>query len=255
MFLLFRKNKKINNYFSKKDFSHIRITLDEKKDLRVIEEIFKFFKPNIYFNYFDLVKLMNNNKRLFLLNSKFKRNYGKDLTNTEKLWNKAKNLIPGGNSLLSKNPEIFLNNGWPTYFTKANKFFVWDIDGNKYQDMVMSPGTNVLGYSNSKIDNKIKLAINHSNMSTLNSVEEVELAEKLIEIHPWANMVKFAKTGGEANAIAIRIARAYQKNRTKVAFCGYHGWHDWYVAANIKSKKSLDDHLLEGLPVEESQKN
>ena len=138
--------------------------------------------------------------------------------------------------MLSKNPEIFLNNGWPTYFTKANKFFVWDIDGNKYQDMVMSPGTNVLGYSNSKIDNKIKLAINHSNMSTLNSVEEVELAEKLIEIHPWANMVKFAKTGGEANAIAIRIAGAYQKNRTKVAFCGYHGWHDWYVAANIKSK-------------------
>ena len=83
-------------------------------------------------------------------------------------------------------------------------------------------------------------------MSTLNCKEEVILAERLIEMHPWAKMVKFARTGGEANSIAIRIARA-ASGRDNVAFCGYHGWHDWYLATNIKDKKNLNEHLLNGI--------
>ena len=73
----------------------------------------------------------------------------------------------------------------------------------------------------------------------------MELAEKLIKLHPDFHMVRFARTGGEANAIAIRIARNFVKS-DKVAICGYHGWHDWYLAANLK-KGSLDNHLLKGL--------
>ena len=79
-------------------------------------------------------------------------------------------------------------------------------------------------------------------MTTLLCPEEVELAEKLIKLHPDFHMVRFARTGGEANAIAIRIARNFVKS-DKVAICGYHGWHDWYLAANLK-KGSLDSHLL-----------
>jgi glutamate-1-semialdehyde 2,1-aminomutase len=83
-------------------------------------------------------------------------------------------------------------------------------------------------------------------MSTLNCPEEVLLAERLVELHPWAEMVRFARSGGEANAIAVRIARA-ATGRDKVAVCGYHGWHDWYLSANLADEKRLDGHLLPGL--------
>ena len=82
-------------------------------------------------------------------------------------------------------------------------------------------------------------------MSTINCYEEYDLASKLIEINPWADMVKFARTGGEINSIAVRIARA-ASGKNKVAFCGYHGWHDWYLSANIANKKNLNSHLMKG---------
>ena len=83
-------------------------------------------------------------------------------------------------------------------------------------------------------------------MSTFYCPEEVELAEKLVQMHPWSDSVRFARTGGEANAVAIRIART-ATGRDKVAICGYHGWHDWYLACNINSMENLESHLLPGL--------
>ena len=83
-------------------------------------------------------------------------------------------------------------------------------------------------------------------MSTLNCPEEVYLAEKLLKLHRWADKVRFTRSGGEANAVAIRIARAYCTNH-KVAVCGYHGWHDWYLAANLENKSNLNNHLLNNL--------
>ena len=83
-------------------------------------------------------------------------------------------------------------------------------------------------------------------MSTLNCPEEVELAELLIDLHPWATMVRYTRSGGEAMAVAVRIARA-ATGRDRIAFCGYHGWHDWYLAANLAEDHALDGHLLAGL--------
>ena len=92
----------------------------------------------------------------------------------------------------------------------------------------MGVGTNILGYSNNLIDQAVIRALTKGNMSTLNcSIEEVKLAERFLEIAPTMEMVKFARSGGEANAIAIRIARA-SSGKDNVAVCGYHGWHDWY---------------------------
>ena len=99
----------------------------------------------------------------------------------------------------------------------------------------MGVGTNVLGFNNKTINNAVIISIKKGNMSSLNSLEEYSLAKELLKIHKWADMAKFAKTGGEANALAIRIARAYTKT-DKVAICGYHGWHDWYLAANLRRK-------------------
>ena len=100
----------------------------------------------------------------------------------------------------------------------------------------MGVGTNLLGYGDSRVNEAVKKIIKNGNMSTLNAVEDIKLAEKLLQIHDWADMAKFARSGGEANAIAIRIARAASR-KDKVAICGYHGWHDWYLAANLTSKK------------------
>ena len=166
---------------------------------------------------------------------------------SQKLFNKAKKIIPSGNMMISKNPELFLPNGWPSYFKKTKGSYIWDLDGKKYIDMsLMGVGTNTLGYSNAKIDEAVKKVINSGNMSTLNCYEEVLLAEKLISLHPWSEMAKFTRSGGEANAVAIRIARA-STGKENIAFCGYHGWHDWYLAANLKSKKNLNTHLLKNL--------
>ncbi len=163
------------------------------------------------------------------------------------LYKKAKTLIPGGTMLLSKRPEMFLPDNWPSYYSKAKGCNVWDLDGNKFTDVsIMGIGTNVLGYGHDEVDAAVFDVVKNGNMSTFNCPEEVYLAEKLIEINPWADMVRFARSGGEANAIAIRIARA-ASGKDKVAICGYHGWHDWYLSTNLGNDEGLDQHLLPGL--------
>lgn len=165
----------------------------------------------------------------------------------QELWQRAKKTIPGGNMLLSKRAEMFLPDQWPAYFSKSQGCKVWDLDGNVYTDMcIMGIGTNTLGYGHPEVDDAVRRTIDAGNMSTLNCPEEVYLAEKLVEIHPWAEMVRLARSGGEANAIAIRIARA-ASGRDKVAVCGYHGWHDWYLSANLGDDEQLAGHLLPGL--------
>ena len=155
--------------------------------------------------------------------------------------------MKGAGQLLSKRPEMFLPDNWPSYFSKAKGVDVWDLDGNRYIDMCYNGiGACILGAADVDVDNAVKNAIDRGSMSTLNAPEEVELAELLCELHPWAAMVRYARSGGEAMAVAVRISRACT-HRDKVAFCGYHGWHDWYLAANLAEERALDGHLLSGL--------
>ena len=157
-----------------------------------------------------------------------------------KYWKKAIRLIPGGNLLYSKRPEMFLPNKWPTYFKKSKDCYVWDIKNKKYTDMIFAVGTNVLGYGNKKVNNAVLKAVKNGNLSTLNTYDEVNLASEILKINKWADMAKFARTGGEANTIAIRIAKAASgKKKQNIAVCGYHGWHDWYLASNLKNKKKF----------------
>lgn len=166
---------------------------------------------------------------------------------SQDLYIKAKELIPGGTQLLSKRPEMFLPELWPAYYSKAEGCEVWDLDGNKYIDMsYMGIGSCVLGYADAEVNRAVKSAIDNGSMCTLNAPEEVELAELLVKLHPWADMVRYARTGGEAMSIAVRIARA-KTGKDIVLFCGYHGWHDWYLSSNLADEKSLDGHLLPGL--------
>ena len=140
------------------------------------------------------------------------RNSGSISDSNYKMWQRAKNIIPGGNMLISKRPELFIPYKWPTYFKKAKNITITSLQNIKYKDFCsMGIGTNILGYSNNLVDKNVKKIVEDGNMSTLNSFEDILLAEKLIEIHPWADMAKFLRSGGEANALAIRISRAASK--------------------------------------------
>jgi glutamate-1-semialdehyde 2,1-aminomutase len=166
---------------------------------------------------------------------------------SQELYKKAKSLIPGGTQLLSKRPEMFLPDQWPAYYSKSKGCEVWDLDGNKYIDMCfMGIGACILGYADPQVNLAAEDALRRGSMNTLNAPEEVELAEMLIDLHPWAQMVRYAKTGGEAMSIAVRIARAKSK-KDVVLFCGYHGWHDWYLSANLADDSALDGQHLPGL--------
>ncbi len=245
----------IKNISYEKDLSHLRWTIDNPEDYRVISNVFEYFSPNIYFTWKDVLKMTKDKPNLFLDNSEIQRNEGLDLGQGQKLWQRAKNIIPGGNMLLSKRSEMFLPKLWPSYFSKAKGCSVWDLDGKEFIDMsIMGIGTNILGYGNEEVDDAVKNSLEKGNMSTFNCPEEVYLAEKLIAMHPWSEMVRLARTGGEANSIAIRIARAASGN-DKVAICGYHGWHDWYLAANLSAEDNLDTHLLPGLEAKGVPKN
>ena len=116
------------------------------------------------------------------------------------LWQKAKGLIPGGNQLLSKRAERFLPDLWPAYYKKAKGCEVWDLDGKHYYDFAqMGVGSCILGYADDEVDGAVMACIRDGSMSTLNSYEEVEFAELILALHPWAQKVRYSRSGGDAH--------------------------------------------------------
>lgn len=229
------------------DLSALRWTVDEPEDLEVIRAVVSHFANRSDFSWLDVLALHDQQPHLFAANARFSRNEGAKMGEGQKLWRRAKRVIPGGNMLLSKRAEMFLPEQWPAYFSRARGCRVWDLDGRELIDMsIMGIGTNLLGYGHPEVDAAVADTVAAGNMSTLNCPEEVWLAERLVALHPWAEMARFARSGGEANAIAIRIARA-ATGRDTVAICGYHGWHDWYLATNLQNDSGLEEHLLPGL--------
>ena len=235
------------NFSNNIDYSNERWTVDELEDFEVIQKICEHFYPRKDFGWLEVLALRNVHPEFFIANRHLVRNEGVKISTGQKLWKRAKRVIPGGNMLLSKRAEMFLPEQWPVYFSKAKGCHVWDLDGREYIDMsIMGIGTNILGYCHNEVDDAVHQVVKEGNLSTFNCPEEVYLAERLVELHPWAGMVRLARSGGEANSIAIRIARA-ASGRDKVAVCGYHGWQDWFLAANLEGERNLAGHLLPGL--------
>ncbi len=238
---------KRHNIEAAQDLSALRLTVDEPADIGVVSAVLAAFGSDIHFDLAALTALWETSPELFQANQDITRNEGATMGKGQKLWKRAKQVIPGGNMLLSKRAEMFLPEQWPAYFDRTEGCRIWDLDGNELLDMgIMGIGTNTLGYSHPEVDDAVRDVVSKGNLSTLNCPEEVALAERLVELNPWADMVRLARTGGEANAIAIRIARA-AAGRENVAICGYHGWHDWYLSANLGDSENLAGHLLPGL--------
>ncbi len=168
-------------------------------------------------------------------------------------YDRAKAIFPGGTQLFGKRQEMSAPQQWPPYFSEARGCETVDLDGNRYIDMSMAGiGATLLGYADPDVTEAVVQRIQHGCMCSLNPPDEVELGELLLQIHPWAEMVRLGRLGGETMMIAIRIARA-RTGRDKIAFCGYHGWHDWYLAANLRVESEADSdrlgggHLMPGL--------
>ncbi len=229
-----------------RDLGQLRLTVDEPEDLDVVRAVLDAL-GNEAVSLSTIADLYDRRPEIFRRNSTLIRNEGAALTDSQKLWRRAKHVIPGGVSLLSKRPDMHLPDKWPTYFTAAKGCRVTTLDGPDYLDMgMMGVGTSILGFGDPRVDEAVTKVIQQGVVSTLNCPEEVLLAERLVELHPWSRQARFARSGGEACAMAVRIARA-ASGKDGVAICGYHGWHDWYLAANLSADGTLDGHLLPGL--------
>jgi glutamate-1-semialdehyde 2,1-aminomutase len=162
------------------------------------------------------------------------------------IYRRALELIPGGTQLVSRRPTRYACGVSPVYATRAKGARFWDVDGNEYIDWVSGIGAIILGYCDPVVDEAVCDQIGRGVNFSINHELEVELAEELVRTIPCAEMVRYAKCGGEACAIAVRIARG-TTGRDKILFCGYHGWHDWYLAANLDAEANLNAHLFSGI--------
>ena len=256
------KRFNLGSYRGKLDLSHLRWTVDEEGDLNFVTKIYgALYQGKPEFNKNDILHVLECNPEWLKMNSDYSRNEGYKRSLIEdkrqmfverhpkcfEMQDRAKKLIPGMTQLLSKRPDQFSLGIWPTYYKKAKGAIIWDVDDNEYIDMsIAGIGANILGYADEDVNQAVLDAVSLGSSSTLNCPEEIELAELLCGIHPWAGMVRYARTGGESMTMAVRIARA-ATGRDKIAFCGYHGWHDWYLAANLQGDSELNGHLLPGL--------
>jgi glutamate-1-semialdehyde 2,1-aminomutase len=159
---------------------------------------------------------------------------------------RAEQLVPGGTQLISRRPTRFAYGVSPIYVERAKGARIWDIDGHEYIDWVSGIGAIILGYCDPVVDEAVHRQIETGTVFSVNHELEIELAEELVATIPCGEMVRYAKGGGEACAIAVRIARG-TTGRDKILFCGYHGWHDWYLAANLGTDENLGTHLFTGI--------
>ena len=230
-----------NNYLNI-DLNTLHLSIDTKGDYKLVKNIFEnIYHSNNNFTYHDVLSYLNANPKVFELQNIKEKNLGVEL------YNQAKQIIPGGTQLLSKRPEMFLPDQWPSYYQKANGIEITTLDGIKMKDFCyMAIGASILGYADPDVNNAVQQSVSRGNISTLNCPSEVELTKLLLELHPWADMARYTRASGEACNMAVRIGRA-ASGKDKVAFCGYHGWHDWYLSTNHNDDSSLDNHLIQGL--------
>lgn len=162
------------------------------------------------------------------------------------LYERAKALIAGRTHLFGRRAEMHAYGVSPIYSARQKGGHFWDVDGHEYLDFNLGAGAVLLGHAYPSVVRAVQDQATRGTGLSINHPLEIETAERLSDIVPCAEMVRFCKGGGEANLVAVRIARA-ATGRDKVVFCGYHGWHDWYLAANLASEATLAKHLLPGI--------
>ncbi|HOI30331.1 MAG TPA: aminotransferase class III-fold pyridoxal phosphate-dependent enzyme [Melioribacteraceae bacterium] len=156
------------------------------------------------------------------------------IENSNKLYNRALGLIPSVTQTLAKGPSQWINGVAPKYLVKGKGSHVWDADGNEYIDYMMGVGPLSLGYSYPKVDDAIKKQLEDGITFSMMHPLEVEVAEMIRDVIPNAEAVRYSKTGADATSAAVRLSRAFT-GKNKILCCGYHGWHDWYIAVTARN--------------------
>ena len=151
------------------------------------------------------------------------------IAESQQLWRRAEGIIPGGSQTFSKGPTQFVDGVCPKFLECGEGCHVWDVDGNRYIDYCMACQPVILGYCDPDVNRAVAEQLEKGITFSLMHPLEVEVAERLIEMVPCAEMVRYGKNGADATSAAVRVARAFT-GRDHVAYCGYHGWHDWYIA-------------------------
>ncbi len=157
------------------------------------------------------------------------------IAESERLWARAQGLIPAGTQTLAKGPGQHVRGVSPMYLRRGKGARVWDVDGNEYLDMTMAVGPLVLGYGHPAVDEAIRRQLDDGITFSLMHPLEVEVAEAIRILVPFAESVRFSKTGADVTSAAVRLTRA-ATGRRKVLCCGYHGWHDWYISVTDRAR-------------------
>lgn len=226
-----------------------RWTLDEPNDYRFMQAVSQYFKKDDMPRYIDILSILKEHPELENINNTIERNAGFEkniklykqnernpsFEKSKDFLNRAEKTIPLGSQTFSKSKTAYVPGYGPLFATHGLGGRIWDIDGNRYVDLVGGLMPNVLGYADPDVDYAIRQQLNNGITLSLATELETQLAEKLIEIIPCAEKVRFAKNGTDATSGCIRIARAYTK-RERIIACGYHGWQDWYIGTTTKNK-------------------
>ena len=154
---------------------------------------------------------------------------------SNQLLQRAKKVIPLGTQTFSKSYQQFPQDSSPLFLTKGIGANVWDVDGNKFIDLVAGLLPIILGYRDKDVDDAIKSQLKNGISFSMATELEIELSELLVRLIPSAEMVRFGKNGSDATSAAIRVARAYT-GKERIMICGYHGWHDWYISKTVRNK-------------------
>jgi glutamate-1-semialdehyde 2,1-aminomutase len=243
---------KIHSYQSSIDQSHLRWTVDEPEDFALVERIYQALYPrNPAFSTQDILDLITQNPYLLENNHHILRNHGmkQSLTadrqyqeealqtryqHSEAFLERALKVIPLGSQTFSKSKTQYPHGVSPYFIERGMGSHVWDIDGNEYIDFINGLAAITLGYNDPDVTQAVQQQLTQGTIFSLPHRLEVEVAEKIIELVPCAEMVRFGKNGSDATSAAIRLARAYT-GRDRLAVCGYHGWHDWYIGSTSRN--------------------
>lgn len=229
------------------DLSALRWTVDEAEDFEFVTKIYEALYPkNPAFGMEAILDLLNKNESLSKINQRFTRNEGfkksmkKDLyferyKKSQVMLERAQKVIPLGSQTFSKSRTQYPSGVSPYFIAKAKGCRVWDVDGNEYIDFVSSLGAITLGHADPDVNQAVSDQMRDGVIFSLPHPIETRVAEKIVEMVPCAEMVRFGKNGSDATSGAVRLARAYTR-RDRVAVCGYHGWQDWYIGSTARSQ-------------------
>ncbi len=230
----------------------LRWTVDDAADLAFVEKVFQNLSPShgLLFAWEKVMDLIEANPDLKNINAGTLTNEGyytslvkndrvpvraRSLTRSLELKAQAEKLIPSVTQTFSKNPTQFVQGVAPVYLQKGKGSHVWDVDGNEYLDYPMALGPIILGHNYPRVSEAVRAQMEEGTVFTLPHPVEIDVARILCEIIPSAERVRFGKNGSDVTSGSVRVARAFT-GRDRIATCGYHGWHDWYIGTTTRNK-------------------